>query len=344
VHLLLVPCRRGRRGPPVTEVQYGRDVNSVLHVLRPLRAGARYVTCPTVGHERTFVDAYGVEIFSRWWMVDAPRGVVLIAHGASEHSARYARFASALNAAGFSAIAIDHRGHGHTAPGTGRGIMGAGGGRAVLDDLHELRAAASAATGDDVPIFLFGHSMGSLIALGYLALYADGLAGSILCGVAANVDDAASVGALLGGFAEAGMRDQPVENLLGDNNKPFEPARTGYDWLSRDPDEVDRYIADPMCGDDNPLTYGYLIDLFEVVAPARDRLGTIDHPVLVIAGDHDPAAAMGEHATTLTAALHAAGVPADLTLYPGARHELLNETNRDEVTADIVDWLQSHLR
>ena len=96
-----------------------------------------------------------------------------------------------------------------------------------------------------------------------------------------------------------------------------------------------------MCGDDNPLTYGYLIDLFDVVAPARDHLASISCPVLVIAGDQDPAAAMGAHATALAAALEAAGVHVDLTLYKGARHELLNETNRDEVTADIIDWIQS---
>jgi alpha-beta hydrolase superfamily lysophospholipase len=295
-----------------------------------------------VSDERTFVDAHGVEVFSRWWLVDAPRGIVLIAHGASEHSGRYERFARALNDAGFAAVALDHRGHGRTAVATGAGIMGPGGGRAVVDDLDALRASVTSIAGATVPVFLFGHSMGSLVALGYLAQHADGLAGSILCGVAANVDDAPSVGALLAGFADAGLRDQPVEHLLGDNNTPFEPARTGYDWLSRDPDEVDRYIADPMCGDDNPLTYGYLIDLFEVVAPARDLLGTITHPVLVIAGDQDPAAAMGAHATTLADALRASGVATDLRLYEGARHELLNETNRDEVTADIVEWLQSH--
>jgi alpha-beta hydrolase superfamily lysophospholipase len=115
-------------------------------------------------------------------------------------------------------------------------------------------------------------------------------------------------------------------------------VRTPSDWLSRDPDEVDRFIADPLCGDNNPLTYGYLIDLFDVVAPARDRLASISCPVFVIAGDHDPAAAMGAHATALADALGAAGVHVDLTLYRGARHELLNETNRDEVTADIINW------
>src|SRR5262245_34044991 len=109
--------------------------------------------------ERTFVDAHGVEVFSRWWPVDDPRGIVLIAHGASEHSGRYDRFARALNDAGYAAVAIDHRGHGRTVPEPGPAIMGPGGGMAVVDDLHELRAAASAELGPDVPVHLFGHSM-----------------------------------------------------------------------------------------------------------------------------------------------------------------------------------------
>lgn len=290
--------------------------------------------------ERTFVDAHGVEVMTRWWTTDAPRGVVLISHGASEHSRRYDRFAQALNASGFAAVALDHRGHGRTGSGA-RGVMGPGGGNAVVDDLHELRSAARSALGGDAPVFLFGHSMGSLIALAYLAAHAEGLAGSVLCGIPANVDDAPSLAPRLQGFAATGMRDQPAAGLLGDNNAPFEPARTRFDWLSRDPDEVDRYIADPMCGDDNALTYGYLIDLFDVLAPARDHLADISCPVMVIAGDHDPAAAMGAHAVTLADALRAAGVQVDLTLYEGARHELLNETNREQVTADIIDWIQA---
>jgi alpha-beta hydrolase superfamily lysophospholipase len=289
--------------------------------------------------ERTFVDAHGVEVCSRWWIVDDARGLVVVSHGASEHCGRYDRFARALSDAGFAAVALDHRGHGRTAAATGVGIMGPGGGDAVVDDLHELRAAATAAVGDATPVFLFGHSLGALIGLAYLVRHADGLAGSVLCGFPTDVDAAASIGALLQGFADAGMRDEPVADLLGNNNTAFEPARTPYDWLSRDPDEVDRYVADPMCGDDHPLTYGYLIDLFGVVAPARDRLASITCPVLVIAGDRDPAGAMGAYPTGLARALAAAGVDTDLTLYPGARHELLNETNRDEVTADIVRWL-----
>jgi alpha-beta hydrolase superfamily lysophospholipase len=289
--------------------------------------------------EQKFVDAHGVEVASRWWMIDDARALVLVAHGASEHSARYDRFARALNAAGFAAVAIDHRGHGQTGSATGAGVMGAGGGPAVIDDLHELRTAAQSKIGRAVPVFLFGHSMGSLIALAYLTDHADGLAGSVLCGVPVNVDDAASLATMLDAAAAAGLRDQPVGDLSA--TAPSESARTPFDWLSRDADEVDRYIADPLCGDDNPLTYGYLIDLFAVVAPARDRLGSISCPVFVIAGDHDPAAGMGAHATTLADALKEARVDVDLTLYEGARHELLNETNRDQVTADIIHWLQS---
>jgi alpha-beta hydrolase superfamily lysophospholipase len=288
--------------------------------------------------ERTFIDTHGVKIFTRWWTIDDPRAWILISHGASEHSGRYDRFARALNVAGFAAVALDHRGHGRTGSETGAGVMGPGGGDAVIDDLHELQTAARSTTGGDAPVFLFAHSMGSLIALAYLTRHAGGLAGAVLCAVPADVDDVASLAALLKAADEGGLRDEPVGDLL-DNNAPDGPARTKYDWLSRDPAEVDRYVADPYCGDGNPLTYGYLIDLFGVVAPAREQLGAISCPLLVIAGDHDPAAGMGAHATTLAKALAGAGVDVDVTLYEGARHELLNETNRDEITADVIGWL-----
>jgi alpha-beta hydrolase superfamily lysophospholipase len=288
--------------------------------------------------ERTFVDGYGVEVFTRWWPVDDAAGVVVIAHGGSEHSGRYDRFARSLNAAGFAAAALDLRGHGRTDPSTPRGSTGEGGGRAVLDDLHELRTSAASTLGPDAPLFVFGHSMGSLLALAYLTEHSDGVAGGVLSGCPADVDDVETLHTTLQAAADGGMRDERIP-LFEAWNAAFEPARTSSDWLSRDEAEVDRYVADPMCGDDNALTYGYLIDLFDVVAPARDRLAAVRCPVLVIAGDQDPSGAMGAHPKTLAASLAAAGVPVDLTLYEGARHELLNETNRDEVTADVVAWL-----
>jgi alpha-beta hydrolase superfamily lysophospholipase len=292
--------------------------------------------------EQTIVDSYGVGVFSRSWPVNSPVGLVVIAHGASEHSGRYDRFATALNAAGFAAVAIDHRGHGHTGAATGPGLMGPGGGQAVIDDLHQLRADAVANVADGTPVFFFGHSMGSLIGLAYLTQHSEGLAGGVLCGMAADVNEAAGTGALLQGFADAGMRDLSAGDLLAANNAAFDPPRTPFDWLSRDDAEVDLYVADPYCGDNNPLTFGYLIDLFDVVGPAAEQLGAISCPVFVIAGDQDPAAAMGAHATALATALAAKGGEVECMIYEGARHELLNETNRDDVTVDIITWLNAH--
>lgn len=293
--------------------------------------------------EETFVDSHGVEIFTRWWPAESPRGVVLISHGASEHSGRYDRFASALNAAGFAAVALDQRGHGRTGGSPSGALTGPGGGMAIIDDLHELRAAAASRFGAGAPVVVFGHSLGSLIALAYLSRHAEGVSAGILSGFPANLDDAGSMAEMLQGLADGGMRDQPANEILASNNQPFEPARTPFDWLSRDPEEVDRYLADPYCGDDNPLTYGYLLDLLGVVAPAAGQLSAISCPVYVIAGDQDPAAGMGAHPTALADALEKAGVSVDLALYPGARHEVLNETNREQVTADLIHWLESHI-
>jgi alpha-beta hydrolase superfamily lysophospholipase len=292
--------------------------------------------------QRRFVDTHGVEVFSRWWLIAEPTAVVVIAHGASEHSGRYDRFARALNDVGYAVVAIDHRGHGLTAAGADRAVMGVGGGQAVIDDLQELISEARSVIGSDLPVYLFGHSLGSLMAFAYLTLHSDGLAGGILCGFAADLNGVADLGALLAGFDTPELRDESAAAILAANNAPFEPARTPYDWLSRDEAEVDLYAADPFCGDAHPLTFGYLIDLFAVVAPSVERVGEITCPVMVIAGGQDPAAGMGEFARIAAAALGRAGVSTDLTIYEDDRHELLNELNRDAVTADIIGWLQAH--
>lgn len=293
--------------------------------------------------QRTFTDTDGVEIATRWWLVEDPKALVLISHGASEHSGRYGRFAEALNRAGFAAVALDHRGHGLTSPSSGSGVIGPGGGAALVADLHRLRADAVAEVGASVPVVLFGHSLGSLIGLTYLVAHSDGLAGGVLCGFPVDPAGVADLGAMLAGIGEAGMRDESAAALLADFNSAFEPARTPFDWLSRDPAEVDAYVADPLCGAEHPLRFGYYMDLFDTVAPAVEQLGSIVCPCLVIAGDQDPAAAMGANATAVANALNGAGVSTDLRLYEGARHELLNETNRDEVTVDVIAWFDSRL-
>jgi alpha-beta hydrolase superfamily lysophospholipase len=293
--------------------------------------------------EASFRDAHGIDVFYRYWPHADPRAVVVVAHGASEHSGRYDRFARALNDAGFAVYAPDHRGHGRTAPATGTGIMGPPGGDAVVDDLHALVAIARHHHAG-VPVVAFGHSMGSVITLAYAVLHGHELAGVVLCGFPAPLDDGGELAGRFEQAVDAGLRDTPVD-ALAEFNKPFEPARTPYDWLTRDADEVDKYVADPFCGNDMPLTYGYFVDLFGVLGPALqpDALASIDAPVLVIAGRHDPAGAMGTHPAALGRALDAAGIAVDSTIYPDARHELLNETNRDEVTADVIEWISKHL-
>ncbi len=284
----------------------------------------------------SFTDSYSVAVFTSWWPVDAPNAVVVVAHGASEHALRYARFADEVNDAGVAVVAVDHRGHGRSGASTGAGLVGPGGGQALIDDLHEVRLQAEARF-PNVPVIVFGHSLGSLIAIAYLVNHSSGLAGGVLCGFAADINATDAMGELLAGFAE--IRDESAGAILAANNAPFEPARTPFDWLSRDDAEVDAYIADPYCGDNNPITFGYLIDVFDVVAPAATQLSNIACPVFVIAGDQDPAAGMGAFATGVADGLRDASVPVDLTLYKDARHELLNETNRDEVTSDLIEWI-----
>ncbi|WP_375502212.1 alpha/beta fold hydrolase [uncultured Jatrophihabitans sp.] len=289
--------------------------------------------------EHTFVDADGVTIGYREWTPDgAARATVVIAHGASEHSGRYARVASTLTAAGFSVLAVDHRGHGLTSASTGAGLLGPRGMAGVLDDLDHV---VSLATG---PVLLLGHSMGSVIALRYAETHPDALTGLVLSGPIGVMPGVEVALQQLQGALDGGLADTPVESL-GPFNEEFEPARTPYDWLSRSDAEVDAYVADPWCGDQNPLTYGYLAAVLSGVRDSADEVGRLPStlPVLVIAGERDPVSAFTAQARALAEAMRSAGLTVTEDYYPGARHELLNETNRAEVEAALVAWLTEHL-
>ena len=143
---------------------------------------------------------------------------------------------------------------------------------------------------------------------------------------------------------EAGLGDEPLD-ATGAAADSFESGRTAYDWLSRDEDEVDKYIADPLCGEDFPLTYGYVAEVFETVIDVMgpDGIARVPQhlPVLLLAGDADPVSENGVHVPRWNSAYATSGLAVTSHYYAGARHEVLNETNRDEVHADLLTWLST---
>ena len=262
------------------------------------------------------------------WPTDVvpARGVVQIAHGLAEHSRRYARLAAALNAAGYHVGSTDHRGHGATIVGT-PGDFGAAGFEGLWKDVVQYGEILRAEY-PGLPVYLIGHSMGSFATQNLLLDSSAAYDGVVLTGSTA-IDAMA-----------ANMADAPAGDLSA-FNAGFE-SRTGYEWLSRDEGEVDLYVADPLCGFALPAA----------TTPALfangDRLATPisvrhDLPLLIVSGSADPLAGGGALPELLGQRYREAGVE-DVTVkvYPGARHEVFNETNRDEITAFVIAWLQAH--
>jgi alpha-beta hydrolase superfamily lysophospholipase len=296
------------------------------------------------GELDTFTDADGVEVAFRRWRPDVPeRAAVVVAHGASEHSGRYDRFARLLVERNYPVYAIDHRGHGATAASTGVGQAGPRGWDGMVDDVIQLIALARDGQDADPKVVLFGHSMGSFVAQLVAQRAGDQIDGLVLSGSAGAIDGLDDTIALLDAVVADGGGDAPAP-LFDGFNAAFEPARTPFDWLSRDEAEVDAYLADPLCGDDHPLTMGFALDMLRHLAEAWDpaneaRLPT-GLPVLMITGALDPVSDSARTVRLLEERYRALGV-ADLTAnyYAEARHELLNESNRDEVQADVAAWL-----
>ncbi|MGH2608819.1 MAG: alpha/beta fold hydrolase, partial [Tepidiformaceae bacterium] len=239
------------------------------------------------------------------WRVPVPRAVVVVAHGAAEHALRYDRFARALNAAGIEMLAPDHRGHGQSAGPEGLGDFGEGGWDALVADIGQVIGIAREAR-PGVPIALLGHSMGA----GASQQFAP--------------DGSKTIDALI--LSGSTAREAPKEGeapLPFEPNKPFEPARTPYDWLSRDEAEVDKYIADPMCGFETQTARrpGVTVNLFNLADSERLRKIRGDLPVLLVAGDADPINNNLEGLHLLERRWRDAGVrQIDTLYYPNGRH------------------------
>ncbi|NWA69382.1 alpha/beta hydrolase [Pseudomonas reactans] len=290
-------------------------------------------------------------LYVNQWMPEGPaKAVVMLSHGMAEHSGRYARLAEALCGAGYGLYALDQRGHGRTADEGTLGLYAeTDGWNKVVGDLASLNQHIGQQQ-PGLPIVLLGHSMGSYIAQAYLLHHSASLHGAILSG--SNFQPvalyrAARVIARIERLRQ-GLRGRSalIEFLsFGSFNKAFKPNRTAFDWLSRDPQEVDKYINDPLCGFrcTNQLWIDLLGGLQQI--SKASNLAQIDPglPILVMGGECDPVSE-GKRLNSLADALRDAGCQhLQLTVYPQARHEVFNETNRDAVTADVLAWLDQAL-
>jgi alpha-beta hydrolase superfamily lysophospholipase len=279
------------------------------------------------------------------------RALVQVAHGMAEHSARYARFARTLTEHGYGVYANDHRGHGQTV--TRREELGhfadeKGWEKVTHDQLSLTTEIKSRHPG--LPVFLMGHSMGSYIARS-TALRSTGLAGLILSGTSHDSAFAMRGARLVAAAERLRLGPRGKSSLLRKTtfeafNKKIDDPRTTCDWLSRDPFEVDKYLADPLCGFDctTQLFWDMFGGMVEIFSQSELEKLPKTLPIYILAGEQDPLNNGLSAIKKLHKALEAAGLT-DVTLrvYPGARHELLNETNRDEVTRDLVAWLDERL-
>jgi alpha-beta hydrolase superfamily lysophospholipase len=292
-----------------------------------------------------------VELFVyRWSTTQPPRAVVQIVHGLAEHAGRYARLAQALNAAGYAVYANDHRGHGKTAKSAeDLGFFAEQNGwQHVVDDLWQVnRHTASAHPG--VPIVMLGHSMGSTLAEQFMGDHGRALAGAVLSGANGKPTAMATIGRQITRAERLRLgargRSKLVQSLTFDAfNKKFAPTRTAFDWLSRDPGEVDKYVADPVCGFASSIQLW--VDLLDgwagVSREEHRRRVPRSLPIYVIAGGRDPVSGNARQIGPWIEDYRKSGcVNLKSRIYPEARHELLNETNRDQVTAELVEWLDS---
>lgn len=277
-----------------------------------------------------------------------PKAAVLIVHGMAEHYARYQRLAERLAAEGYLVAGYDQLGHGPQTPKEKLGYFAdKQGWQCLVKDVDTARTVL-AQRWPGTPVVLLGHSMGSFVLREYFIQSGTGLAGLVISGSGWQPKPLCAVGLALSSVQCAlGWCKKPAKLLhhlnFNGHNKPFQPARTPYDWLTRDEREVDAYAADPYCG--FPLKVGGYRDLFVGLMNLTrlSRLKAIDKrvPVLFLSGTADPLAGKdGEGIRTLKKQYTDAwSQDVTVKLYPGARHELFNETNRDEVTADLLAWL-----
>lgn len=300
--------------------------------------------------ERTLLTAGNINLHVRIWRTEQPKAAILLAHGMTEHGGRYDRFGCYLQEHGISLYCHDQRGHGKTAEGRQMGHLHKG----IDWDLmaNDLFAIKKKMIDTEVtcPVYLMGHSMGSFLVRCAVQMRRDLFDGLILSGTgngqgmlgkaAVKIADMACA---IGGQETYSPKIQSM--MFGSYNKEIPDAKTEYDWLTRDAEEVQRYMDDPYCG--YVCTNGFYHELLAGIQQANksEYIAKMNKtmPVYIFSGDKDPVGSYGKGVEDVKKLFDDAGLQ-DVTmkLYPGGRHEMLNEINRDEVMADVTEWVNRY--
>lgn len=297
--------------------------------------------------EFTYPSSDGIhQVHAVLWLPDGePKGVVQLVHGICEYALRYDPFARFLTAHGFAVAGSDHLGHGLTA----KGPEEYGYFESWWDLVHDVRSLQLKVKEEfpDLPYFLLGHSMGSFVTRTFLIDYPGALTGCILSGTGQEPALTVAAGKLLTGLGDPHKVNKLFYNLsIGAYNKQFAPARTGADWICRDEKVVDAYLADPLCNFQTTAGMNHAMMMGLQYVADKKNLAKMDKdtPIYFFAGDKDPVGASGKAVQKVARWFREAGVKeVRVKLYPGGRHEMLNETNKEEVYADTLAWIEEHM-
>ena len=298
-----------------------------------------------------FSAADDTQVHCHRWPLEKPTAIVQIVHGGAEHAGRYQGLAQALNARGYAVYAEDHRGHGRTGEiNTSLGDMGAANAfERVCDDVLALGRRAKTEY-PDIPLIILGHSLGSLIVQRILLQHSHEYAAAVLSG-SPDITGIAAGAKLVHAEVDRVGRGQVSDALeaaaVGTLAAAIPNAETPYDWLSRDRQQVQLHADDPWCG--YALCAGVWQDLIAAMLVTTEVSAVAatlrrDMPVYIVSGSDDPAHGNWAAIDRLAGNYRECGLR-DVTVknYPGGRHEMFNEINRDEVVAELLEWLDSKL-
>lgn len=296
-------------------------------------------------------DGENKPLFVRVWKPEKvePMAILQITHGMGEHSGRYSHVGRYFSECGFIVVAHDHRGHGHTDPDQLGHLDHEKGLDMLAENIGDIKRKIGTDY-PDLPFIMLGHSMGSFCLQRYFQLSDDRADAIIYSGSSGKPPFFLSLGIWMAEFHRKifgdGARSPLIDMLLsGSYNIRFFPNRTRADWLSSDEQMVDLFLDDPLC--DATFTNQFFYALFTGLRDLHRHRPFADHdkdiPVLLISGEQDPVSDMGKGVHNLSKIITRSGIKqVDKKLYKGGRHEMLNETNRAKVLADLHRWIQKN--